>query len=253
MNMFSIFGPQFTPARDGLNRRSFLKVGAMTLGGLSLAELLRLEAHAQTTGRVTGKSVIFVYLPGGPSHIDLYDMKPDAPVEIRGEFRPIRTNVPGMDICELMPLQTRIADKLAVVRGYKTFGGHDGQPQTTGFRSGAYRPAFGSVVSRLRPNQGQGLPPYVTLIRESNLPFGQESAYLGPAHRPLALRGPGMADLSLSADVSLTRLQDRRQLMSGFDAIRRDMETRGELVGMDAFTARALEMIASPRTRRPST
>ena len=94
--------------RRGPSRRNFLSVGTLTLGGLSLADLLRLEASGAEGGSPSPKSVIFVYLPGGPSHIDLYDMKPEAPVEIRGEFKPIKTNVPGMEICELMPLQAEI-------------------------------------------------------------------------------------------------------------------------------------------------
>jgi len=100
----------------GLTRRNFLKVGGLGLGGLSLAELLRLKAQGAVNPRASSKAVIYVYLWGGPSHIDTYDMKPDAPVEIRGEFNPIRTNVPGFDICELLPLQAQIADKLALVR-----------------------------------------------------------------------------------------------------------------------------------------
>src|SRR5438034_136663 len=93
---------------DRPSRRAFLRVGTLGLGGLTLADLLRLEATAASGGR--GKSIIMIYLPGGPSHIDLYDMKPDAPVEIRGEFNPTRTNVPGMAICELLPRQALIAD-----------------------------------------------------------------------------------------------------------------------------------------------
>jgi len=151
-----MWGPGRGPFCDGATRRTFLQVGALALGGLSLADLLRSDARGEepTPSR---KSVIMVYLPGGPSHLDLYDMKPDAPVEIRGEFRPIKSNVPGLDLCELLPLQAGIADKLAVVRGFKTLGGHDSQIITTGFPTRPARPAFGSVVSRLRPTRGAGL------------------------------------------------------------------------------------------------
>src|SRR5882757_5698369 len=100
---------------DGISRRDFLEVGGLSLAGLSLADVLKLQAQGGTRAATSGKSVIVVFLAGGPSHIDMYDMKPDAPVEIRGEFRPIHTNVPGMSVCELMPLQARIADKFAVV------------------------------------------------------------------------------------------------------------------------------------------
>src|SRR6188508_2277595 len=105
----------------GLSRRNFLQAGALGLGGLSLADLLRHRANASEGGRAptNAKAVIYVYLWGGPSHIDTYDMKPNAPVEIRGEFSPIRTNVPGFDICEHLPLQAQIADKLALVRNLR--------------------------------------------------------------------------------------------------------------------------------------
>jgi hypothetical protein len=237
---------QLHSGHAGLSRRAFFQVGALGLGGLTLADLFRLQAHGAVPADTPGKSIIMVYLPGGPSHIDMYDMKPDAPVEIRGEFRPIRTNVSGIDICELMPLQTRIADKFALVRGFTTPGGHDSRELTTGFRSGVYRPAFGSVVSRLRPTQGSGLPPYVTLIEESNLPFGQDPAYLGPAHAPLSIRGEGMANLTLARGITVERLGDRTSLLRRFDAVRRDVDAGHDL---DPFTARALEMITTTRAR----
>jgi uncharacterized protein (DUF1501 family) len=244
-----VSGPATARAGSRLSRRAFLRVGALGLGGLTLADLLRQQARASVTGAAAHKAVIMVYLPGGPSHIDMYDMKPDAPVEIRGEFRPIRTNVPGLDVCELMPLQTRIADKLAVVRGFQTPGGHDSRELTTGFRAGVYRPAFGSVVSRVRPNPGPGLPPYVTLVEESNLPFGQNPAYLGPAHGPLSIRGPGLANLTLARGMTAGRLADRTDLLRRFDAVRRDVHERQDTDGLDPFTARALEMVTTSRTR----
>src|SRR5262245_21719874 len=98
---------------DGISRRHFLQVGGLALGGLSLADLLRVQAKGAAAGEAGNKAVIMIYLPGGPSHLDMYDMKPEAPSEIRGEFTPCRTNVPGFDICELMPLQTKITGKLA--------------------------------------------------------------------------------------------------------------------------------------------
>jgi hypothetical protein len=233
------------PARP--SRRAFLRVGTLGLGGLTLADLLRLEAKAAPGP--SGKSIIMIYLPGGPSHIDLYDMKPEAPVEIRGEFNPTRTTVPGMDICELLPLQARIADKFTILRGLHTNGSHEGHELTTGYASRAHRPAFGSVVSRLRPQGLRGLPPYVSLVEESNLPYGQDPTYLGPAHRPFSLRGPGMANLTLVRGMTPEQLEDRTALLRHFDVMRRDLDTRRELVGMDAFTERALEMITSPRAR----
>jgi hypothetical protein len=230
---------------DGISRRNFLSVGTLGLGALSLADLLRLEAHAEETSR---KSIIMVYLPGGPSHIDLYDMKPDAPVEIRGEFASVRTNVPGIDICELLPLQSRIADKFSILRGFKPGGGHDARELTTGFRR-ANRPAFGSVVSRVQGSQSTGLPAYVSLIQETNLPFGEDPMYLGPAHRPFAPRSAGMDDLILARGLTLDRLDDRTGLMRTFDGIRRELDVRGEMRGLDAITQRALDIVRSPATR----
>jgi hypothetical protein len=232
---------------NGPSRRNFLSVGALALGGLSLADLLRLEARGAGSDSAP-KSIIFVYLPGGPSHIDLYDMKPDAPVEIRGEFKPIKTNVPGIDICELLPLQAKIADRFAIVRGFLTTGGHDSRMLTTGFKPGVYRPAFGSVVSKLLPGQGGGLPPYVTLVQETNLPFGQDPAYLGPAHAPFALRGKGVADLAPPKGMTLDRLEDREGLLRKFDDWRRGLDAHPENKA-DAFTERALDIVRSPRVR----
>jgi hypothetical protein len=240
--------PSFPPVSVGLNRRGFLHLGLLGLGGIGLADVLRGEARGDNESRST-KSVIMVYLPGGPSHIDMYDMKPDAPAEIHGEFKPIKTNVAGLDICELMPLQATIADRFAIVRGFKTPGGHNSTMLTTGFREGIYRPAFGSVVSRVSATTPSGLPPYVTLIEETNLPFGQEAAYLGPAHKPLALRGPGMADLSLPKGITVERLHNRVELLRSFDTVRRDADARREQGGMDAFTTRALDMVTSPKAR----
>jgi hypothetical protein len=155
-------------------------------------------------------------------------MKPEAPVEIRGEFKPIKTNVPGIDICELLPLQAKIADRFSIIRGFETNGSHDSRMLTTGFKPGLYRPAFGSVVSRLLPGESGGLPPYITLVQESNLPFGQYPAYLGPAHAPFGLRGKGVADLTppRHADRAKSKPFTPRNLLA----------TLYHLLGIDAAT-----------------
>src|SRR5476649_2743446 len=131
--MLTLLGPR-TPgqARDGVSRRDFLRIGALGVGGLTLADLLRLKAQHAGASNDAQKAVIMVYLPGGPSHIDMYDMKPDAPAEYRGEFSPIRTNVPDIDICELMPRQATIADKFSILRGIRTHGNHDPTELLTG-------------------------------------------------------------------------------------------------------------------------
>jgi hypothetical protein len=233
---------------DGLSRRGFFKVGALAVGGLTLVDVLRLRAQGPASPGEPGKAVIMVYLNGGPSHVDLSDLKPDAPVEIRGEFRPTRTNVPGFDICELMPLQATIADKLAIIRNMKfQQQGHTPPELFTGFLRGD-RPSIGSVVSKLRSDAGVrgAMPPYVYL-GDANYVGGP--GFLGKAHEAY-IPGGKAANLGLLGDVTMDRLEDRRALLKSFDALKRELDdARGSLEGMDAFTARALEMISSNKAR----
>jgi hypothetical protein len=148
---------------DNASRRDFLRIGSFGLG-LTLADVLRLQAQGSPEKLRRRKSVILVWLDGGPSHLDTYDMKPAAPVEIRGEFKPIRTRVPGFDVCELLPLQAQLTDKMAVLRGIKSWQAHSALEFYTGFAGPgqARRPAFGSIVSRLTGSE-PGFPCYVTL------------------------------------------------------------------------------------------
>jgi hypothetical protein len=199
----------------------------------------------------------------------MYDLKPQAPAEYRGEFRPIRTNVPGMDICELMPLQARIADKMAIIRNMRALATDTHMPEELlcGFPFGpgfggpfslrpGTRPTFGSVVSRLRPGNGTNLPPYVTLDM-GRMPHGfvrpaaLEPAFLGPAHQPFDPSAPGgLANLQLPNDMTMDRLTERRTLLAGFDTLKRDLEVaRGTFAGMDAFTSQALDIVTSSRVR----
>ena len=227
-----------------LSRRAFLQVGAIGVGGLSLAGRV-----LGAVPSVAGKSIIMIYFPGGPSHIDTFDMKPQAPTEIRGEFHAIRSNVPGMEMCELLPQLSQQADKFSLVRGFLMPGGHDAKEVTTGFRSQINRPALGSILSRLHGNIPQQLPPYITLIEESNLPFGQDPAYLGAAHKPFAYQGRVSENLTLVKGIEPDRLADRSSLLSRFDILKRTQDYRGEMAGIDAFTARALDIVTSSKTR----
>ena len=227
-----------------LSRRAFLQVGAIGVGGLTLA-----GRALGAVPSVAGKSVIMIYFPGGPSHIDTFDMKPQAPTEIRGEFHAIRSNVPGIEMCELLPQLSQQADKFSLVRGFLMPGGHDAKEVTTGFRSQINRPALGSILSRLHGTIPQQLPPYITLIEESNLPFGQDPAYLGAAHKPFAYQGRVSENLTLVKGIELERLADRSSLLSRFDSLKRAQDYRGEMAGMDAFTARALDIVTSSKTR----
>src|SRR4051794_2770702 len=256
-------------SQGGVSRRGFLRAGALGVGGLTLADLLRLRAQGGPAARSAHKAVIMIYLCGAPPHQDMYDLKPDAPAEYRGEFRPIRTNVPGFDICELMPLQAKIADKLAIVRNMRALATDTHMPEEllSGFPFGPVsggplslrpgtRPTFGSVVSKLRPTNGTNLPPYVSLDMASmphgyRRPLDLEPAFLGLAHQPFDPSAPaGLANLRLADGMTLDRLEDRKKLRGAFDDLRRDLETtRGTFDGMDRFTARALDMVTSPRVR----
>jgi Protein of unknown function (DUF1501) len=246
------------PNRNDVSRRHFLRGAGLGLGGLMLGDLLRLRAEDKAP---RARSVIMVLLIGGPSHIDMYDMKPDAPVEIRGDFKPIKTNVPGMEICEHMPRQARLADKLTIVRNMKFTGdNHSGEQLTTGWRADnnarLIRPAHGAVVSFLREKERGGpapVPSYVLLsppmadgpvFRDEFGPF-----YAGPAHRAFTPTGPAFDDLALAPGMTHERLGERKKLLGVFDTVRRDLDARAELAGMDRFTAQAFEMLTSSRTR----
>ncbi len=235
---------------DGVTRRGFLQVGALG-AGLSLAELLRLRAGAAQAGagKTSPKSVILIYLPGGPSHMDMYDLKPDAPKEFRGEFNPIKTNVPGVQICEHFPLQARMWDRLACIRSVVTVDEHSDTMVMTGFpdrtNRTANRPSAGSVVSRMR-GSGHGVPPFVSLRGMSR---GTEPGYLGIAHRPFTPSGPAANNLRLSRGLTLERLEDRKALRAAFDGIHRDVDASGTLKGMDSFTTQALDLVVSGKVR----
>lgn len=240
--------------REDVSRRDVLRVGALSFAGLTLADVLRLQAGAapvadSVAGR--GKSVIMIWMRGGPSHIDSFDMKPDAPAEVRGEFQPIPTNVPGIQICEHMPLLSGDMDKLAIIRGIKSndLGDHTPHYIITGSPDRGKRPAFGGIVSHLRPRT-DGLPPYVSLMyKPPGLYDNEGPVYLDPAHRPFVPKSEGLANLSLAKGVSLERLSDRRRLLSEFDARRRNIERCDAMAGVDVFTQRALQMVTSSRAR----
>jgi hypothetical protein len=225
-----------------IRRRAFLKIGA--LGALTLADVLRLEAE-QSPPRVNRKSVILIFLEGGASHLDTYDLKPAAPAEVRGPYSPIRTSVPGFDICELMPRQAEIAQHLSVLRGVRSASNdHVYDEVFTAFpRGGTRRPAFGSLVSRFSPAPASGLPAYVGLSRP--LP-AEQPLYAGARHAPFRLRQEAIADLGRS--VPLSDLQDRRALLNGFDTLRRDLDD-GAMADMDQYSARAFEILTADRTR----
>ncbi len=237
---------------DGLARRDFLKIGGLALGGLSLPEVLRAEAAGS---RQPHKAVIMVFLPGGPPHQDMFDMKMDAPSEIRGEFRPIATNVNGLQICEHMPRLAKMMDKFTVIRSMA-----DCEPQHDAFQCLTGRgvkqqppggwPSFGSVVSRLQGQVDKAMPPFVGLApKMGHMEWARtgEPGFLGVANAPFqANRGGGTADMSLNG-ITLERLRDRRALLKGFDDFRRDVDASGLMSGLDAFNEQAMGVLTSPR------
>jgi hypothetical protein len=244
--MFRVGGPNRRRS-ECLNRREFLRVGGLGAAGLTLADLLRHEAQAAEGSRP--KSVIYVVLGGGPSHIDMYDLKPDSPDEYRGPFRPIATRLTGVRICELMPRQAAIMDRLALLRGVRSVENdhflsevYTGLPRTAG-----HRPAFGSVVSRLAGGESS-LPTYVSLSRPTTAQFEFENpSYAGSGHAPFRPFGEAVEDLTPVR--SLGQLQDRRQLLSTFDTMRRELDASGAAGAVDRYQAQALDIITSSRVR----
>lgn len=232
---------------DGIHRRNFLRIGAFG-AGLSLADMLRIRASAAPAGSSTSptpKSAIMIYLPGGPSHMDMYDLKPDAPAEFRGEFKPIQTNVPGVQICEHFPMQARMWDKLACVRSLVSVDEHSDSLVMTGYSENTNRsqhhPSFGSVMSKIRSGQAD-IPPFVSL---RGMSIGNEPGYLGVAHRAFSPDGPGLSNLKLKGGMTIDGMDDKKSLLTSFDTVRRDIDKGTTMSGLDAFTGRAFDMIAS--------
>jgi hypothetical protein len=232
---------------DGITRRNFLRIGALG-AGLTLADMLRLRALGGDSK--SSKSAIMINLPGGPSHMDMYDLKPAAPVEYRGEFKPIATNVPGVQICELFPRQARMWDKFAVVRSVIGGQEHSDSQTNTGYHEfenrTAHHPAVGAVVSKLRGSQND-IPPFVSL---RGMTPGTEPGFLGVAHRPFFPNGPGLENLHLPSGVTNDRAEDRKDLLAAFDSVRRDLDGSGSMRGIDAFQTRAFDMVASGVVRK---
>lgn len=232
---------------SALDRRGFLKLGATGLGGLSLANLLKLKAEAATG--VRPRAVIMVCLAGGPSHIDTYDPKPDAPSEYRGEFKPVSSNVPGFDVCEYLPLQATIADKLALVRSLQFVEPmqHELEEVYSGFPKSQQRPSFGSVISYCR-DRGGSVPSYVSLEYSAGLTSYENPRYLGTAHSPLHIAGDeGVRNLKMLQSITSDRFDNRRELLQSFDQMQRAVGNLPQ--DMDAYTARAFDIITSPKTR----
>jgi hypothetical protein len=258
-------------ARARLTRRSLLRIGGLGLLGLNLPELLHASDRGGGKLKVRAKSVIFLHQYGGPSHHDTVDMKPDAPAEIRGEFRPIPSIVPGISVCERLPRLAAVMDKVTLVRsirhemknhnsaGYYSLTGY--APPTDDQRLRDSRdlcPAYGSVVDRLAPAKA-GVPTFVAypyIIADGSVTPGQHASFLGKAHDPLFIRqDPNSADfrlpeLSLPDNLSLQRLENRREVLKLIDQQADLIEFSARARGIDAHYERALTMLSSPGVKK---
>lgn len=255
---------------DGQSRRSFLKVGLAGMASLGLPELLRAREQSRTPGSTSkNTSVILIWLDGGPSHMDLYDMKPDAPAEYRGIWKPIRSKVPGFDVSELFPLQAKVTDKFSIVRslhhntGDHFAGGHrmltTKDMGVSGANTGGRFPSIGSIVNREIGPRSKGMPGYVAI------PYGMSIGlrpgyfgghFLGSQHNPFETVNDANSpqftinNLNLAAGLSVEKLEDRRSLIHHFDASRRTIEQMAESRAMDRFALEAFEFIAGDKARR---
>lgn len=265
--MLTIPGPK-SRFCDGISRRSWLQIGGLAMGGLSLSQLLQAESVAgKSTKTGKAKAIIMVLLPGGPSHLDMYDLKPDAPREIRGEFKPIATNVSGVDICELMPRLAKQADKLTFIRslngfqndhnthwcstGWESHPVMPSSPEILGYPPGDW-PSMGAVLSKKLGPRRRGVPAAIDLAPvDPDARFIMRTAptqpgYLGAAHAGFEVQAVSRKNIQLNG-VNLKRLSDRRTLLSSFDRFRRKVERTQSSDGLPEFHKQAFEVLTSSR------
>jgi hypothetical protein len=251
--MLTIQGTARNGFCDGKSRRDFLKIGGLAMGGIALPNLLR--AESQNGVGKSHKAVIMVFLPGGPAHQDIFDLKPDAPSEVRGEFRPISTNVSGIQIVEHLPRLAKMMDKCTLIRSMADCeSSHDAFQCMTG-RSAKGQPpggwpSFGSTVSKLLGQVDRSVPAFSGLApKMGHGPWARngDPGYLGVAHAPFQPnRGGGTQDMALNG-ITLDRLHDRRNLLAGFDRFRRDMDSSGLMSGIDSFNEQAMGVLTSSK------
>jgi len=242
---------------DGVTRRDFLKAGSLGFLGLNLPAYLQ---HAAAAGKSADKSAIFIYLSGGQTHMDTWDLKPDAPTDIRGEFKPIPTNIPGVAISEHLPRLAKQADKYAVIRSVThNLAAH--APGQMFLRTGnrplpsLQFPGYGSVVTKEHAAP-PGVPPYVALPITSTNGGAETAGYLGVAYNPFTVNGDPSSDnfnvraLALPEGLSVERIEARRGLLEGLDTTFRNVEVKSQdLAGMDKFYQQAYEILSSAKAR----
>lgn len=244
------------------NRRNFLKAGAIgfTGAGLSLSNVLRAEASSAITNKE--HSVIILWMRGGPPHQDMWDPKPEAPVEYRGEFGTMQTNVPGITLSDMLPMSARIMDKWSIVRSlFHHDAGHSAADQIcfTGYNSGQNPdenafPSCGSIAAKQLQHLKPELPAYVMIPK--NVP-GTDSAYLGVAYKAFetlsdpAKEGPfSVPNFAFADGVTLNRYGDRRTLLQGFDNLRREVDQSGDMEAMDRFEQQAWGLLSTDKARK---
>ncbi len=233
---------------DGIPRRSFLSVGSLALGGISLPQLLRADEENGNQSR--HKSVIMVFLPGGPSHLDIWDLKSEAPLEIRGEFQPIQTTTPGYHLCEHLPRLAQNLDRFTIIRslvGAKNE--HASELCLSGFgyfqSRVRHQPCLGAAVSYLQGPVDKSVPPSISMVYHTNNNWRDpgRAGFVGAAHKPFQPNDEGKADMVLQ--MSRSRLRDRSQLLKSVDRLQRAVETSDVVQSVDAYTAQALHMLTS--------
>ncbi|HUG70909.1 MAG TPA: DUF1501 domain-containing protein [Pirellulaceae bacterium] len=257
--MLTILGQADTKSSfcDRFSRRGFLQIGGAAMGGLALNQILQMEANAGIGS--SHKAIINIYLPGGPSHLDMWDLKPNAPAEIRGEFDPIATNVPGIKFCEMFPNLAKIADKFAIIRSLSDSDGrHDCYQCMTGRKFGERGPSggwpsAGAWISRLAGPANKAIPPNLAMMYATgNRTWGEPglAGFLGPMHNPFNLVGRKAREKSdnmVLQGITLERLQDRDQLRAAVDQFRRDVDTAARMQSVDAYMGQALDILTDSK------
>ena len=243
-----------------LSRRALLRAGLLSIGGISLEHVLQARAGAHEKKRAD-TSVILLYLHGGPSQLETYDLKPKAPIEYRSVFNPIPANVPGLDICELFPLQARIADKFSLIRSlHHEVGIHSdgGIVVLTGkvprvldptSQSKSEHPDFGSVASKIRGADSRGMPQYVAMPSQ---PYMTRPTYLGLHHSAFEVRDPSSPQyrplqLTSASGRDANSLRERRTLLERLDRYRNAADDRRRLQATDEFRGMAFELLTNPQ------
>lgn len=255
--MLTINGERTTPNCDGHSRRHFLRLGGLALGGLSLPQLLRAEAATTSAGGrpQSHKAVIMIYLSGGPSHQDMYDLKMNAPVEIRGSFRPIPTRVPGIEICEHMPRLASMMDKFTIIRSlHGCLDQHASDLCLSGYPIGPKgrqdgHPSLGAVVSRLQGQVDTAVPAFVGLtIKTRHDPYCNPGlpGFLGNLHGPVQPDGPVVQNMRLRG-ITLDQLRDRKSLLASFDNFRSLADDDPSLQGIEASNRAAFDVLTSSK------